>query len=157
EDLAYIHDAGFGSVARNAAQVLIEALRRAGSESGLVVDLGCGGGILSKAVSTAGYDVLGIDISSAMIKMARARVPRGRFRKESLLTAELPPCVAVAAVGECQNYRFDRRNSERRIFTLFRRIHEALCDRGIFILDVAEPGRVPGPGPHKTYVDGGDW
>ena len=55
-----------------------------------MIDLGCGSGILSRAVSEAGYDVLGIDISEAMIAMARQRVPRGQFRVESLLTAELP-------------------------------------------------------------------
>jgi hypothetical protein len=37
-------------------------------------------------------------------------VPEGSFRCESLLTAELPPSIAVVAVGECFNYRFDESN-----------------------------------------------
>src|SRR4051794_41430023 len=102
EDLAYIHDAGFGGLATNAAPVLLDALRRRGLASGLVIDLGCGSGILAEAMSAAGHDVPGIDISGAMVAMARVRVPNGQFRDRegSLLAAELPPCVAVAAIGE---------------------------------------------------------
>jgi SAM-dependent methyltransferase len=74
---------------------------------GLVIDLGCGSGILSREVADAGYDVLGIDISPAMIDLARRRVPYGDFRVGSVLTGDLPPCIAVAAVGEVINYAFD--------------------------------------------------
>src|SRR5271169_3577488 len=95
DDLAYIHDAGFGGVARAAAPVLLYALRHQRILGGLVVDLGCGSGLLARAVCDAGYDVLGIDISEAMAALARNRVPHGQFRVESLLTAQLPPCVAV--------------------------------------------------------------
>src|SRR5579859_3018566 len=111
-DLAYIHDAGFGHVARGAAPVLIEGLRQNGIHSGLVFELGCGSAIFSEALSRAGYGIIGIDISPAMVALARKRVPSGQFRVESLLTADLSRCVAVAAVGECVNYLFDERNSD---------------------------------------------
>lgn len=156
-DLAYIHDAGFGALARAAGRVLVDLLRRAGITDGRVVDLGCGSGILSQAVSQAGYDVLGIDISDAMVAMARQRVPRGEFRVESLLTAELPPAVAVAAVGECINYLFDARNTRSRLANLLRSIYELLEPGGLFLLDVAEPGRVPGSGIGRSYFEGADW
>src|SRR5262245_49451126 len=110
DDLAYIHDAGFGGIARAAGPVLIDALRRRGLERELVIDLGCGSGILAQAVADAGYDVLGIDLSPAMIALARERVPGGTFRVASLRSAELPRCIAVAAVGEVFNYLFDRGN-----------------------------------------------
>jgi SAM-dependent methyltransferase len=157
DDLAYIHDAGFGSFAANAAPVLVEALRRGGVASGLVLDLGCGSGILARELIDAGYDVLGIDISPSMIALARARVPEARFREASLLTAELPPCVAVAAIGQCLNYLFDRTNSERALFRLLQRTYEAIAKGGLFLFDVAGPGRVPGPGPRKTFFEGDGW
>jgi SAM-dependent methyltransferase len=157
EDLAYIHDAGFGQFARAAASVLLEALRRQGIGHGLVLDLGCGSGIMAGAVASAGYDVLGIDISEAMIALARKRVPRGQFRVESILSAELPPCVAVAAIGECLNYLFDASNTISKLNRLFRRIHAALAPGGLFLFDVAEPGRVPGAGPRRSYWEGEDW
>jgi SAM-dependent methyltransferase len=157
DDLAYIHDAGFGGLARSAAPVLQHALRRGGKDKGLVIDLGCGSGIFAEELSAAGYDIWGIDISEAMIAQARKRVPDGRFRVGSLLTAELPPCVAVAAIGECFNYLFDSGHSKRGLVRLFRRIYEALTAGGLFLFDAAEPGRVPGPGPYRVSTEGDDW
>jgi SAM-dependent methyltransferase len=157
DDLAYIHDAAFGYFARSAAPVLLEALQARGMRSGLVVDLGCGSGILAAKISAAGYDVLGVDLSAAMIALARERVPKGEFRQESLFTAALPSCVAITAIGECINYRFDRRNSDAALRGLFRRVHRALCPGGVFLFDVAEPGRAGGPGLQEHFREGPDW
>jgi SAM-dependent methyltransferase len=157
KDLAYIHDAGFGGFARGAAALLLEDLRRRELDRGLVIDLGCGSGILAEQVSAAGFDVLGIDLSPALIALARQRVPRGTFRVESLLTAELPPCIAVAAVGECLNYLFDERHSWQGVRQVLERAFGALAPGGLLLFDVAGPGRVPGPAAHKGYTEGDGW
>lgn len=157
DDLAYIHDQGFGNVARNAAVVLIRELRRGHIAGGLIVDLGCGSGIVSAGMTAAGFGILGIDISPAMIHLAETRVPAGEFRVGSLLSAKLPPCVAVAAVGECLNYLFDARNSHAQLTRLFERIFNALVPGGLFLCDVAGPGRIPGAGLAKTHASGEDW
>ena len=154
EDLAYVHDAGFSDLAENAAPILMEALRSVGLEHGSVVDLCCGSGPLSRRLADAGYDVLGVDISGAMVEMARGRVPEGRFVERSILSLEFPPCVAVAAVGECFNYLFDEGNTEEALGDLLRRIHEALTPGGVLLFDVAGPGRAPGPGPSRTHAEG---
>jgi SAM-dependent methyltransferase len=106
-------------------------------------------------VADVGYDVLGLDLSASMIALARQRVPTGTFRVESLLTAEIPPSVAVTAIGECFNYLFDRRHSKKAIAKTFQRIHDALSPGGIFLLDVGEPGRAPG-GSYKVHREGED-
>jgi SAM-dependent methyltransferase len=157
DDLAHIHDEGFGGFAQAAAPVLVEALKAGGIDQGLVIDLGCGSGILSRAIYQAGYDVLGVDISAAMIALARQRVPRGEFRVQSLLKSELPPAVAVAAVGEAINYLFDPENTRSSLAKLLERIHRALQPGGVFLFDAAEPGRVPGNGLARTYFEGNDW
>lgn len=157
EDLAYIHDAGFGRYVESAAAVLLAALRQRGLHGGRVIDLGCGSGILSERLDAAGFDILGIDISPAMVALARNRVPRGQFRVESLLSAELPSCVAVAAIGECFNFLFDRSNSKRVLSKLWRSIYRALAPGGLFLFDVSGPGRVPGKRPQRSYAEGKDW
>jgi SAM-dependent methyltransferase len=157
EDLAYIHDAGFGQFARGAAAVLLEELRDAGVAQGLVIDLACGSGILGEALAAGGYDIWGIDLSSAAIALARKRVPSGSFRIESLLTAQLPPCVAVAAVGEGVNYLFDDRHSLELVRQVLGRVFEALIPAGLLLFDFAEPGRVPGPGVSKNHLEGDGW
>ncbi len=155
DDLAYIHDVGFGSFARNAAPGLLEILRRGGVTEGLVVDLGCGSGRWARALADAGYDVLGIDLSPAMIEMARERVPEGTFRAASFLKARLPRCAAVTSLGECFNYLFDPRNGLGALGRLFRRVHAALPEGGLLVFDVAEPGR--GQGPRQRHFQGDDW
>ena len=45
EDLAYIHDVGFGDFALEAAPSILEILNRNKIWQGLVVDLGCGSGL----------------------------------------------------------------------------------------------------------------
>lgn len=157
EDLSWIHDLGFGDLARNAGELLLQELAVAGLGEGQVIDLGCGSGVLAAMVADGGYDVLGIDLSPAMIELARERVPEGRFLCQSLLSVELPPCIAVVAVGECFNYRFDENVSRAALRTLFERIHAALPPGGLFLFDAAEPGRLAGEKSLKTHVDGGDW
>jgi SAM-dependent methyltransferase len=157
EDLAYIHDAGFGRFASGAAALLLEELRRGGFDRGLVIDLGCGSGILAELLAAGGFDVLGIDISPALVALARQRVPGGRFRVESLLTADLPRCVAVAVVGECLNYLFDDHHSLEGVRQVLGRAFAALASGGLLLFDIAEPGRVPGPGIQKTHVEGDGW
>jgi SAM-dependent methyltransferase len=157
DDLAYIHDAGYGHLARAAGPVLLAELRRGGLGRGRVADLGCGSGFLSETVAAAGYDVLGIDISPSMIALAQERVPTGKFRVGSVLAAELPPCVAVAAVGEVVNFLFDTANTDRRLWGLFRRTFAALCPGGVFLFDAAGPGRVLGRGPRQQHAEGDGW
>src|SRR6516165_9773228 len=137
EDLAFIHDAGFGRFARGAAALLLEALPREGFDRGLVVDLGCGSGILSEALAVRGFEILGMDLSAAFIALARKRVPSGLFRVESLLRAQLPHCVAVAAVGECVNYLFDEHHSWEGVRQVLGRAFGALEPGGLLLFDVA--------------------
>lgn len=157
DDLAYIHDARFGEIAQSAAPVLLEALGRAGLEEGLVIDLGCGSGIAAEPIAAAGYDVLGVEVSRPMLRLARRRVPEATFRRGSLHDVELPRAVAVAGIGECFNYFVDRPISERGLANLFRRIHHALLPGGILLFDMAAPGRARGSAPAKTHFEAPDW
>ena len=58
---------------------MLTLLRRHGVPNGLVVDLGCGSGRFAAALGEAGYQVLGVDLSPAMIRLAKKRAPGARF------------------------------------------------------------------------------
>ena len=154
-DLAFVHDTGFGGFARDGGRWILAQLRRRGVRGGRVVDLGCGSGIWAAALCRAGYDVLGVDVSAAMLALARRRAPRATFRRESLLDATIPPCDAVTSLGECLSYAFDSSAGTRALPAFFRRVRRALRPGGLFVFDVATPGR--GAGPSVRWHAGEGW
>jgi SAM-dependent methyltransferase len=154
EDLAYIHDQGFANMARNASRTVQNLLRVQKIRNGLVVDLGCGSGVLAERLTRAGYDVLGIDLSEAMLRLARKRAPLARFELRSLFHVRLQACVAVCAIGQCVNYLFDPRGTIR-LEGFFRRVHAALNPGGVFVFDIAVPGS--GSKPLLLHSQGEDW
>jgi SAM-dependent methyltransferase len=156
-DLAHVHDEAFGHMARGGAEALLRRLADLGVSGGLVVDLGCGSGITAAALTAAGFDVLGVDLSTDLLEIARERAPAARFMEESVFEAEIPAgCVAVTAIGEILNYARDERAGRDAMRALFSRVHTALAPGGIFMFDVVEPGRERG-GPRRTWHEGSDW
>jgi SAM-dependent methyltransferase len=141
DNLAYIHDVGFGNFAIQAAPGLLATLAEQGIRDGQLVDLGCGTGLWAAAAARAGYDVLGIDISASMLAIARKRVPRATFRQGSFLQTKLPRANATTAIGEVFNYRFDQSVNDERLFRFFATVYAALVPGGLFIFDIAAPGR----------------
>src|SRR5919108_775233 len=157
EDLAYIHDVGHAEFALGAAPGIMEILERNGIHDGLVVDLGCGSGLWARELVDAGYRVVGIDISEAMIERSRKRVPEAEFMVGSLFEVEIPRCQAVTAVSEVLNYLFDAENEEGGLGRLFRRVHDALVPGGVFVFDVLGPGQAPPGTRERGFRVGEDW
>ncbi|HMG33530.1 MAG TPA: class I SAM-dependent methyltransferase [Blastocatellia bacterium] len=157
KDLAFIHDRGFGGISVAAAAEVARILRQRGIDEGLVVDLGCGSGALAGRLCNSGYSVLGLDISPAMINLARKNAPAARFKVGSLFDAELPPCVAVTSIGECVNYVADGRKNSHSLSRLFKRVFEALKPGGIFLFDIAEHGQVALGTKVKSHLEGDGW
>jgi SAM-dependent methyltransferase len=155
-DLAYVHDQAFGHLARAGGETLLRLLARQGFDAGLVVELGSGSGITAQLVTESGYDVFGVEVSADLVELARTRSPEATFLNASLLDAELPRCVAVAAIGECFNYAFDDRAGDGALGVIFQRVFEALEPGGLFVFDIAEPGRERG-GPRRDWSEGPDW
>lgn len=138
EDLAWIHHIGHSEFVESAAPWLIEILPR-----GLIVDVGCGSGILARELTRAGFEVLGIDASPSMIELACKTAPHARFEVGSFADAGIPPCDAIVATGEVFNY--GRRDE---LASFIRRIRTKLL-----IFDIAERGSYP---PHDERRAGGD-
>jgi SAM-dependent methyltransferase len=155
EDLAYIHDVGHADFALESAPGILEILARNGINDGLVVDLGCGSGLWARELVDAGYRVLGIDISEAMIELSRAKVPEAEFRVGSLFDTDIPPCGAVTAISEVLNYLFDE--DAGGLAPLFRRVFEALVPGGVFVFDVLGPGQVPPGATEQIFRVAEDW
>src|SRR5215212_4628814 len=127
EDLAYIHDVGHADFALDSAPGILEILAQNGIRNGLVIDLGCGSGLWARDLTDAGYRVLGIDISEAMIEISHRRVPEAEFQGGSLFDADIPRAV------------------------------RALVPSGVFVFDVLGPGQVPPGAAARGFRVGEDW
>jgi SAM-dependent methyltransferase len=138
-------------VARGAAEELLRRLAGAGLHAGTVVDLATGSGIVSRWVIEAGYDACGVDISPDMIELARSEAPAAELRVGSLWDAEVPACVAVAAIGEAFCYATDPRASLDALADRLATIHAALAPGGVLLFDVACPGRGGPTGQTRAY------
>ncbi|HEY9704707.1 MAG TPA: class I SAM-dependent methyltransferase [Allocoleopsis sp.] len=156
EDLAYIHDVGFGDFAIKSAPGLLTILKAKGIDKGLIIDLACGSGIWAKILTDSGYEVLGIDISESMLNLANKKAPLAQFQCGSLFRLNLPLCDAITCMGEGINYQFDHHRDDD-IKQLFQRIYESLKPGGVFIFDIIEPGYITGNNPQKIYFTGEDW
>ena len=155
-DLARIHHEGHGELARSAGPAVVSHLRQAGIRNGLVVDLGCGSGILAKHLVDGGYAVLGVDPSAAMLRLARRVAPAARFVRSRAEDVDLPRCVAVLATGESLTYVTRKAAPAAHLRRHIQRVSAALIPGGLFIFDaIAESD--PVPMNYRTWRETRDW
>jgi SAM-dependent methyltransferase len=154
-DLASIYDEGFHNFAEGAAPGLLAILSQTGLKRGLIVDLGCGSGIWAAHLCNAGYSVLGVDISSAMIELARNKAPDAEFCVGSFRTFSIPRCAAITALSDVLCYQFDPDNGQQSLIHVFRRAFAALQPGGVFVFDIAEIGLDRSSSPR--FCEGKNW
>ena len=154
EDLAYLHDTGWRDFALRAIPRVLAELDAAGVAPGsLVVELGCGSGLVARALTDAGYAVLGSDISPAMIELARRAAPDARLAVGSWVDFEIPPCAAVLAISEVLQYTDDPERQPADLRALLGRVRDALAPGGPLVFDLSGPGREP----TRLWQEGEDW
>jgi SAM-dependent methyltransferase len=153
-DLAYIQAVGFGSLAQSASIQIVRFLRSASIPIRRVVDVGCGAGVLTKALIDAGFDVTGIDISSELLEIARKVNPETQFLNASAYEADLPRCEAIIAIGEPLTYH-ENSDADDLVNQFFGRASSSLPLGGILIFDVIELGEPSLAG--RSWYSGEDW
>jgi SAM-dependent methyltransferase len=112
DDLAWVHHTGYAGYVLNAERGIVERLREHGLRPGQrVLDVGCGSGLLARALLAQGYAVSGVDASPAMIELARAQAPGGDFHTVGMPTRRrpgeggaLPAADAIVSTGHVLNY-----------------------------------------------------
>ena len=153
DDAATAQAACFGGLADGAGDALVALIGPAIS-GGVVVDVGCGAGLLADRMARAGYEVRGGDSSAEMVALARQRVPQGRFIRGSIFEIDLPPSRAICAVGEVVNAQVEARD-DAALDGFFRRAHAALERGGILLFDAAAPGRAATGA--RGFAEGPGW
>ena len=133
----------------------MQSLSRTGIRTGTLVDLGCGSGLWARETLNAGLEVTGVDISPAMIRLAKRIAPRARFHCAPAGKFDFPPCVAVTAIGEVLNYLHGRGSCPPDLGGLFCRVADALRPGGLLMFDmILREGK---PMNYRNWQQGKDW
>ena len=131
------------------SRYLLSLLKEDGAKDGIVLELGCGTGKMTRLLSRAGYDMIGIDNSEEMLQMAREaeyeakEYPAVQAESESredilyllqdMREFELYGTVkAVVSICDCVNYILE----EEELLQVFRLVNNYLDPGGVFIFDL---------------------
>jgi SAM-dependent methyltransferase len=135
DDLALVHHRGFGFHADMCAPGIVALLGPVRDRRGLVVELGCGSGLLTSHLLDAGHRVVATDASPAMLELARAGVPDVEdVRQVKLPDDPIPPADAIVGVGHALNYLSDEAAVDRALVAIAR----ALRPGGVLAIDLCD-------------------
>lgn len=113
-------------------------LEEYGISDGLILDLGCGTGKLTRLLANAGYDMIGVDNSEEMLGIAREAeeaydAERILYLLQDMRSFELYGTVrAVVSICDSINYVLD----DDDLREVFRLVNNYLDPAGIFIFDL---------------------
>ena len=66
-----------------------------------ILDVGCGTGRDCKYIEQKGYDVIGIDISKEMLKIAKEKYPKGKFEIMDMTNIDYPDNTFDGIMSNC--------------------------------------------------------
>lgn len=111
-------------------------LRKYGVSDGIVLELGCGTGKMTRLLSKSGYDMIGVDNSEEMLQIARDAGEEGEnilYLLQDMREFELYGTVqAVVSICDSMNYILE----EEDLLEVFRLVNNYLDPGGIFIFDM---------------------
>ncbi len=138
ESFAQVYDMFMDNVPYEAwKEYILRELKKENIESGLILDLGCGTGRMTRLLAKAGYDMIGVDVSEEMLMIARD-ISAGKadgilYLLQDMREFELYGTVrAVISVCDSMNYIME----EEELSQVFSLVNNYLDPGGIFIFDL---------------------
>lgn len=115
---------------------IVSKLRENGIADGLVLDLGCGTGTMTELLSSAGYDMIGVDASAEMLEQAMRKKEEKNldilYLLQEMEAFELYGTVrAVVCCCDCINYLTEPEAA----LACFRLVNNYLDPGGLFLFD----------------------
>ena len=153
-DLARIHHEGFAFHADAVAAGVLDLLEPVRQRGGLVLEIGCGSGLLTRYLVRAGHRVLATDASSSMVD-PREYVPEAEAIERLCLPDDPVPSVdAIVSVGHALSYLDDEDQLDQAVGALA----EALNPDGVIAFDICDVryGDARRDEPPKVWF-GNDW
>jgi 2-polyprenyl-3-methyl-5-hydroxy-6-metoxy-1,4-benzoquinol methylase len=124
-------------------QLITKTLTRHLPPNAMVLDVGCGNGIISRGIGSKGFNVLGIDVSEKAIEKARALNTLPNVNFEVISAEQLVSDGKKYQAVICSEVLEHLNHPEKLLETL----HQSLTDDGILIVTVPN-----GSGPREVLV-----
>jgi SAM-dependent methyltransferase len=134
QDLALVHHLGFGFHADLCAPGMLRLLEPVRVRGGVVVELGCGSGLLTRHLVDAGHRVIATDASAAMLDLAREHVPEAEIVPLSLPHDPIPDADAIVSIGHVLSYLPD----EAAVQEALKAAARALRPGGLLAVDICD-------------------
>ncbi len=112
-------------------------LAQEGITDGILVDLGCGTGVMTRLLAARGYDMIGVDLSEDMLAQARQQEDEGiLYLQQDMCELELfGTARGVVCLCDSLNYLLE----EEELAQTFLQVKAAVDPGGLFIFDVNTP------------------
>ncbi len=125
------------------ADFYLKILKESGIRDGILLDLGCGTGVVTELLAGQGYDMIGVDSSEEMLRAAMEKkerrngsVPDILYLEQDMREFELYGTVrGILCVCDSLNYLLE----EREILQTFRLVDNYLDPGGLFLFDFNTP------------------
>ena len=117
-------------------EFIIQILKEYKIDDGLVLDLGCGTGKVTRRLGSKGFDMIGVDNSFEMLDIARKKSegyePPILYLNQDMREFELYGTVkAVVSVCDSMNYILE----DEDLLQVFKLVNNYLDPKGLFIFD----------------------
>ena len=115
-------------------EYLDKLFKEYGIDDGLLLDLGCGTGKITRLLAEKGYDMIGVDYSYEMLDIAKAQSEESiLYLMQDMREFELYGTVkGVVSICDSMNYILD----DEDLLDVFKLVHNYLDNDGIFIFDM---------------------
>ena len=136
-EFATVYDTFMDNVPYEAwEKYLVDILKAEGINDGLLLELGCGTGRMTRLLAAEGYDMIGVDNSEEMLSVAREYTMENTeilYLLQDMREFELYGTIrAVVSVCDSMNYIMSEEDL-RQVFSL---VNNYLDPSGIFIFDM---------------------
>lgn len=118
-------------------EYLAQLFKEYGIEDGLLLDLGCGTGKLTRIMAEKGYDMIGVDYSYEMLDIAKSESEEAiLYLLQDMREFELYGTVrGIYSACDCMNYILE----ENELRSVFKLVNNYLDPGGVFVFDVNTP------------------
>ena len=131
--------AAYHESVRHEAGRELDSLTERLEDGATVLDIGCGAGVPFARALGKRFAVTGVDISSEMLKRARANVPQATFIHGDIMAVEFSPSSFDAAVAFYSIFHLPREEHRK----LFRRIYSWLKPGGHLLCSLTRSSEEP--------------